>query len=82
MVVAIWCGTFSKPKDLNGYLREFVTELNDLLEHGIYVNEHYIKVVVRCFICDTPARAFIRGLQACYSKHFIYILRIFCLTPY
>lgn len=62
MVIAIWCGYHNKPKDLNGYLREFVTELNDVLECGVSVNEHHINVGFRCFVCDTLARAYIKGL--------------------
>lgn len=60
MVVAVWCGT-SKPTDLNLYLGRFVCELNHILAHPIQIDGHQITVKIRCFICDTPARAFIKG---------------------
>lgn len=68
IVVAIWCGV-GKPSVLNDYLRPFVTELNDLLGNGLIVNEHRIQISFRCFICDTPARAFIKGLFRLIKAH-------------
>lgn len=62
MVIAIWCGE-GKPTDLIGFLDPFVNELNDLLRDGILINDHKISIFVRCFICDTPARAFIKGFR-------------------
>lgn len=58
-VIAIWCGEGKPP--VNEYLREFVDELNSLLETNITINGHHIKIKIKCFICDTPARAFIKG---------------------
>lgn len=60
MTIAIWCGD-SKPSDCNAYLSEFVTELKHLLENGLKVNDHEIVIRIRCFICDTPARALLKG---------------------
>lgn len=62
MVIAIWCGN-GKPTVLNEYLNPFVNELNEILLNSIFINDFQINVAVRCFICDTPARAFIKGLQ-------------------
>lgn len=60
MVISVWCGE-SKPSDLNDFLRPFITELNGLLLNGIIINEKLISIKVRAFICDTPARSFIKG---------------------
>lgn len=60
MVIAIWSGE-GKPTVLNEFLEPFVNELNDLLRDGISINGHQIAICVRCFICDSPARAFIKG---------------------
>lgn len=62
MVIAIWNGT-SKPNDVNEYLRKFVDELNEILEFGVTINNKHIDVYLRCFICDTPARSFLKGLK-------------------
>lgn len=61
MTIAIWCGT-TKPTDLNEFFRQFVDELLLLLNEPIVINNHLITIKIRCFICDTPARAFIKGL--------------------
>lgn len=60
IVVAIWCGR-SKPTVLNDYLEQFVTECNDLIENGLVINDHKLTVKLHCFICDTPARSFLKG---------------------
>lgn len=60
MIIAIWCG-FSKPKELNEFLRPFVTELNEILRNGIIINGYSLTVTCHCFVCDTPARSFIKG---------------------
>lgn len=62
MVVCVWCGD-SKPNNLNDYLNSFVRELDDLMKNGLIVNEKRIDVLFRCFIADTPARAFIKGVS-------------------
>lgn len=59
-VVCIWCGT-SKPNNVNEYLRPFVDELTNILREGVFVNGYKINVLIRCFISDSPARAFIKG---------------------
>lgn len=62
MTVAIWCGE-GKPNELNEYLSLFVQELNHLLLNGAMINGRYITIRFRCILCDTPARAFIKGIQ-------------------
>lgn len=59
-VVAIWSGQ-QKPTDLNTYLGPFVAELNNLIQYGIAINSFHINIEVRCIVCDTPARAFLKG---------------------
>ncbi|CAH0555095.1 unnamed protein product, partial [Brassicogethes aeneus] len=67
MVVAIYCGE-SKPP-LEEFLHEFVTELNEILETGIQVSQMRVKVKIRYFVCDTPARSFIKGTVGFNAKH-------------
>lgn len=61
MVVAVWSGS-SKPSDLNAYLGSFVAELKTLVRDGIGINSFRISILIRAFICDTPARSFIKGI--------------------
>lgn len=60
MTIAVWCGN-GKPIDCNVFLSEFVEELKHLLDDGLCVNNHKITIHISCFICDTPARSFLKG---------------------
>lgn len=52
----------TKPADINEYLAPFVNEVIPLLENGYYIKGHFIKIKIRCFICDSPARAFVKSI--------------------
>jgi hypothetical protein len=73
-VIGIYFGV-GKPKDLAAYLDDFVNEMKILLEEGIKIgqSEQAIKIKVRCIICDSPARAYIKG------KDYIHFSRIFLI---
>lgn len=60
MVIGIWYGD-DKPK-INEYFEEFVPEMENLLENGMLVNGHHIKVAFGFVICDSPARAMVKGM--------------------
>lgn len=68
--IAIFFGE-SKPRSSQVYLDQFVAELNDLQRYGIVISNRHFEVNLKCFICDTPARAFLKntlghgGLHAC-----------------
>lgn len=64
--VGIWCGE-GKP-NVNEFLRKFVDELKIILNTGIAIKNFVIRIKIKCFICDTPARAFIKGV---YNKPLI-----------
>lgn len=71
MVISIWCGFNSKPNNLDAYLRPFVTELEEILEHGVSINGHRIAVRFRCCICDAPARAYIKSFYIISSDNIL-----------
>lgn len=62
-IIGIYYGS-GKPKDLDDYLKDFVAEMLLILENGIHIEQlqKTIKINIRCFICDSPARAFIKGI--------------------
>lgn len=60
MVIGINCGK-GTPSDLFSYLQPFVEEARIMLQEGLVVNNSKITFKIRCFICDSPARAFIKG---------------------
>ncbi|KZS10320.1 Uncharacterized protein APZ42_025240 [Daphnia magna] len=62
-VVGIYHGS-TKPKFVNDYLRDFITEAILLESDGVVFRESKIKVSVSAFICDLPARSFITKVQS------------------
>ena len=62
-VVAVYCGS-SKPADLADYLKEFVNECTDLLLHGIVIDGSTFQIKVHSFVCDAPARSFLKGIKS------------------
>lgn len=70
MVAGIYSGK-SKPSNVAGFLMPMVNELKSILQEGIIINDNKITVKIRCFIADSPARAFIKGIV------YIYICRFY-----
>lgn len=70
MTIAIFHGK-TKPTSLDEFLHQLVEELIDVLDHGVIINNYKISVKLRCFICDSPARAFLKGLiiRSCCSTN-------------
>ena len=61
-VVGLYCGK-KKPVDLNEFLCDFVDDLQHLLLQGIDKNGIHRDVTVDCFVCDAPARAYIKNIK-------------------
>ena len=62
-IVALFYGN-SKPKSVEDYLFDFLMELTVLRENGLTFNEEIIQVNVNAFVCDAPARAFLKCTKA------------------
>lgn len=61
-IVALFCGT-SKPNPVDEYLADFILEMQDLVDNGLTVGEIAHRVVIKSFICDAPARAFLKCIK-------------------
>ncbi|XP_043463669.1 uncharacterized protein LOC122499400 [Leptopilina heterotoma] len=59
--VQIYAGN-SKP-NVDAYFDEFIAEINKLQKNSILIANQRFNVKIHCFICDTPARAFIKGTK-------------------
>lgn len=60
-IVAVWYGFTDKPSSVNEYLNDFIDELLDMRVNGGYVLHGQVyPIVVRNFICDTPAKSFLK----------------------
>lgn len=66
--VGLYCGR-KKPSDVSDYVAEFVAELQLLLETGVTCNDTRFMVHIDCFVCDAPARAFIKNVKGHTGYH-------------
>lgn len=68
-IVGIFCGV-GKPKSVQTYLARLVEELKLLTARGLSVyNDIVINVTVKGFICDAPARAFVKCIMGHNAFH-------------
>jgi hypothetical protein len=62
-VIGLFYG-LTKPKDLTEYLSYFVQEVRDLSEIGITCLGVNFGIRIHGFVCDAPARAFVKGTKS------------------
>lgn len=62
ILIGLFCGT-SKPNSLTEYLHDLVQELK-VLKDGFLFKQKTLFLNVVSVVCDTPARAFIRGVKS------------------
>ena len=62
-VEAIYCGV-KKLHPLSDFLNNFVNELQSLLAEGVVCGGVQYEVKVDCFVCDAPARAFVKNVKS------------------
>lgn len=60
MVIGVYHGK-SKASNVGKYLSPMVSELKTIMENGLTINGHKVTVKLRCFVADSPARAFLKG---------------------
>ncbi|KYN15583.1 hypothetical protein ALC57_12189 [Trachymyrmex cornetzi] len=60
-VVGFFVGT-GKPDPLEDYLHSFIEETLQLFNDTLTVGESKYEVYIRCFICDAPARQYIKRI--------------------
>ena len=62
-VIGLYYGS-EKPRSAEEFLTDFVTELKDLMSDGLQYNGNVHTVTVSAFVCDAPARAFVKGVKS------------------
>lgn len=60
--IAIYSG-YEKPDNLENYLKRFIDELNQLQQNGICIDDQLFTIRIKAFICDRPARAFLKCIK-------------------
>ena len=58
-LIAIYYG-HSKPFSVKHFLKDLVNEVNHLVANGIIIQNTYFDFGIKAFVCDTPARAYIK----------------------
>ena len=66
-VIGIYYGK-SKPSNVNDYLFDFVNEMTELQTSGVKYNDKLFQIALSAFICDAPARAFVK----CVKGHWLW----------
>ncbi|XP_057671397.1 uncharacterized protein LOC130903307 [Diorhabda carinulata] len=61
-VVGSFLGS-GKPNLLSAFLEDFLIELSNLLTTGIEINNNIHEVKVHSFVCDAPARAYLKCVK-------------------
>ncbi|XP_032688780.1 uncharacterized protein LOC116852462 isoform X1 [Odontomachus brunneus] len=70
-IISVYFGKESKPTTLEQFLEEFVQEMEELFINGFEFNGYVYNVSIHNFICDAPARSFLKctighnGLFSC-----------------
>lgn len=67
MVIAIFCG-HGKPSPLSIYLEKFIEEYLALSQTGIKIFDATYKINIDAFLCDAPARAYLKQIKGHTSK--------------
>jgi hypothetical protein len=62
-LVGLYCGR-KKPIDLADFLKDFLSELEHLLSNGFRCENTFVKIVIDCFVCDAPARAYMKNVKS------------------
>lgn len=58
-LIAFYYG-HSKPESARDFLKMFVAEVNVLIHEGIDIESVHYESNIKAFVCDTPARAFVK----------------------
>jgi hypothetical protein len=66
-MIAIFCGT-GKPDPINTFLLDFIDEVKKLKIEGILHKDFQYDFEIACFICDAPARAYLKQTVSHNSK--------------
>ena len=73
-VVALYYGS-TKPTNVDEFLRDFLEEYRDLERNNLSCNDKVFGVSLKVFVCDAPARSFIK----CIKQHNAYFACERCL---
>ncbi|VEN58351.1 unnamed protein product [Callosobruchus maculatus] len=62
-MIGIYYGV-QKPQDPNLFLETFISEVTTIINNGFYTNGKLYSIKIKAFICDAPAKAFIKCIKS------------------
>lgn len=68
-IVGIYFSDLSKPGSVNEFLSPLIEELKCLMRNGIEIKGITRAIIVKCVLCDTPARNFVKSTAAFNGYH-------------
>ncbi|KAK3926361.1 Protein dopey-2 [Frankliniella fusca] len=68
-VIALWCGCLKEPSSVDEVFDDFIKEGSDLIENGFVRHGKELKFIIRRYIADAPARAFMRQVKGHNAYH-------------
>lgn len=62
---------YHDPKRVDDFVGEFVDEMHGILQNGAEITPRLLRkpVIIRAFVCDSPARAFLCGVHGHAANH-------------
>lgn len=60
--IGVYCGS-KKPQSCTSFMQEFITEAVALIKSGLAYGGKNIKVGIKGFVCDAPAKSFLLGVK-------------------
>ena len=54
----------SKPQSADEFLEDFLRDIQSTLENGLYINDKHRTVSIHSFVCDAPARQFLKKVKS------------------
>ncbi|XP_065664812.1 uncharacterized protein LOC136086443 [Hydra vulgaris] len=61
-VIGVFCGR-EKSASAIEFFEDFITETLSLLQNGLIINGKHFTMKIHSFVCDAPARAFVKGIK-------------------
>ncbi|CAC5397911.1 unnamed protein product [Mytilus coruscus] len=61
-IISLYLGN-SKPRSLHEFLDDFLSELEEIIRQGVSFEDKTFQKEMRAFICDAPARAFLKQVK-------------------
>jgi hypothetical protein len=62
-VIGLFCGK-QKLGNAAEFLSDSISDMLTVMEKGLYINEKIYSISVHSFVCDAPARVFLKGIKS------------------